>query len=177
MHRARAKGKLLLLAISAVYASRLAPAAAASPEDALLIPGSLPLDTDGNLVSSAALRDQPCCTGHIETGASKSSRSLQNSPKPGVLAPCRTQVHAHGGGMLQDDNGTFYWFGESEKVFSLGVDFLSAGVNLYHSQDLATWQFGGLIFNSSAQIAGMPYEGPYRVERPKVLLCLNLHVT
>jgi sucrose-6-phosphate hydrolase SacC (GH32 family) len=76
--------------------------------------------------------------------------------------------------MLQDDNGTFYWFGESEKVFSLGVDFLSAGVNLYTSQDLATWQFAGLIFNSSAQISGMPYEGPYRVERPKVLLSVTL---
>lgn len=84
------------------------------------------------------------------------------------IVPNLAKVHAHGGGMLQDANGTFWWHGESEKVFTLGIDFLSSGVNLYSSQDLVTWQFQGLVFNSSAQIAGMPYGPPYRTERPKV---------
>ncbi len=57
MQRPNAKRSLLLAATAALYTCLLAPLAAALPEDALLIPGSVPLDTDGNLVSPA----QPSC--------------------------------------------------------------------------------------------------------------------
>jgi hypothetical protein len=76
------------------------------------------------------------------------------------------QVHAHGGGIIKVKD-TFFWFGESYKRPLLG-DFLSEGVGLYSSTDLATWRNEGLVFNGTAQMTGMPCEPPYRIERPKV---------
>lgn len=66
---------------------------------------------------------------------------------------------------------TFYWFGESYKRPLLG-DFLSEGVNLYSSKDLATWKYEGLVFNGTADMQGLPGNPPYRIERPKVV-CLQ----
>ncbi len=77
------------------------------------------------------------------------------------------QVHAHGGGILKVKD-TFFWFGESYKRPLLS-DFLSEGVNLYSSTDLATWHYEGLVFNGTKQMKGMPVEAPFRIERPKVL--------
>ncbi|CAL5218581.1 g275 [Coccomyxa viridis] len=77
------------------------------------------------------------------------------------------EVQAHGGGLLKVKD-TWYWFGESYKRPLLG-DFLSEGVNLYSSTDLATWHYEGLVFNGTAQMTGMPVDPPYRIERPKIL--------
>ncbi len=52
-------------------------------------------------------------------------------------------------------------------------DFLSEGVNLYSSTDLANWTLEGLIFNGSQPLSGMPVNPPYRIERPKVT-CFEL---
>lgn len=48
-------------------------------------------------------------------------------------------------------------------------DFLSEGVNLYSSTDLASWTFEGLVFNGTQQMDGMPVSAPFRIERPKVI--------
>ncbi len=85
------------------------------------------------------------------------------------------QVHAHGGGVLKVKD-TFYWFGESYKRPLLG-DFLSEGVNLYSSTDMATWHYVGLVFNGTQQMVDLPADmgsAPFRIERPKVLLS-SLH--
>ena len=76
---------------------------------------------------------------------------------------CTLKVHAHGGGILHQ-NGTFYWYGTTQKY---PPAWISKGVNLYSSPDLQTWTFEGLLFED-AQIMGVPFPHPYRIERPKV---------
>lgn len=75
------------------------------------------------------------------------------------------EVHAHGGCIIQV-NGTYYWYGESLK---LPPNWISAGVSLYSSPDLATWTNHGLALDGTAQIDDMPFSAPFRIERPKVL--------
>ena len=72
-------------------------------------------------------------------------------------------MHAHGGGILHQ-NGTFYWYGTTQKY---PPAWISKGVNLYSSPDLQTWTFEGQLFED-AQIMGVPFPHPYRIERPKV---------
>ncbi len=78
------------------------------------------------------------------------------------LSICQ-QVHAHGGAMIELD-GIFFWYGTSQKQ---PPGWLSTSINMYSSEDLATWQFEGEIFNWQA-ICDMPAGPPYRIERPKV---------
>ena len=80
------------------------------------------------------------------------------------------QVHAHGGALIELD-GVFFWYGTSQKQ---EPGWLSTGINMYSSEDLATWQYEGEIFNWRS-IFGMPAGPPYRIERPKVRfsLCLS----
>ena len=84
-------------------------------------------------------------------------------------------MHAHGGGILKVKD-TFYWFGESYKRPLLN-DYLSEGVNLYSSTDMATWHYNGLVFNGTEQMKDLPAamgQAPFRIERPKVP-CRSLH--
>ena len=72
-------------------------------------------------------------------------------------------MHAHGGGIFQE-NGTFFWYGTTVK---LPGGWISEGINLYSSPDLQSWAFEGEIFHDR-QIVGVPFDHPYRIERPKV---------
>ncbi|KAK9813147.1 hypothetical protein WJX72_009862 [[Myrmecia] bisecta] len=111
----------LLILLTATLLLRLV-LGAPHPEDALIVPGTLPIDTMGR------------------------------------------QVHAHGGGILQLGE-RYWWYGTTQKQ---GPDWISEGINLYASEDLASWEYTGQIFSGS-QIQGMLYPAPYRIERPKIL--------
>ena len=58
----------------------------------------------------------------------------------------------------------WYWYGTSQKR---PPSWLSEGVNLYSSDDLASWKYLGQIYGT-ADSRGMPCPAPYRLERPKV---------
>lgn len=90
--------------------------------------------------------------------------------RPGTL-PLDTngkQVHAHGGGIYEED-GFFYWVGASKK--SAGGSALSEGINLYRSTDLGTWTNMGMILHNTSIVAPSPGDKGYRIERPKILKC------
>jgi len=63
--------------------------------------------------------------------------------------------------------------GESKKLREDG-DFLSHGINCYSSYDLGNWKFEGEVF-SNTRITGISKNGPYRIERPKVIFNEVLH--
>lgn len=145
----RKQVRYVLTALLALAAA--SDSAASSPEDTRFMPGAMPYDKDGNQVRYAVAALDWQRTG---------------MPNPASLAKHlrhHVQVHAHGGGMYQNGS-TFYWYGTTQK---LPPDWLSAGINLYSTEDLATWKFEGRIF-SDKQIDGVPFPHPYRIERPKV---------
>ena len=101
----------------------LRQSSAARPEDAVFIPGTLPLDDDGKEVLSTPqlpVEDSLFPIGYARRHGRFAYR----------LGPF-LQVQAHGGGLLKVKD-TWYWFGESYKRPLLG-DFLSEGINLYSS--------------------------------------------
>lgn len=59
-------------------------------------------------------------------------------------------IHAHGGG-IYTENGTYYWFGTTQKI--LPGD-LSDGINVYKSTDLQHWEFGGKVFKNTRYYGG-----------------------
>lgn len=71
-----------------------------------------------------------------------------------------------GGAGFYVENGTYYWYGESQKDPTYA---LSPGFNLYTSNDgLATWQNHGMVFEGT-NVTDQSYAPPYRLERPKVI--------
>ena len=74
------------------------------------------------------------------------------------------RIEAHAAGMLQAQDGRWYWYGESKKTNNLSTH----GVNLYSAEGLAgPWKFEGQVLAQS-QI-NISFPGPYVIERPKVL--------
>ena len=140
----------LLLWLIASSATAVSARDTAAPEDAAFLPGTIPLDTDGNQVM--------CPPGDIANGGVQVLHPRHN------LRPADCQVHAHGGGILRIKD-TWYWYGTSQKR---PPGWLSEGVNLYASEDLSSWKYQGQIYRS-ADSRGMPCSVPYRLERPKVL--------
>ena len=98
-------------------------------------------------------------------------------PGPGVVAPCfdascrhwldtdGNRIEAHAAGMLEAPNGRWYWYGESKKTPQLQ----DHGVNCYSAPSISgPWKNEGAVLNQS-DIVLPGDEGPYIVERPKVL--------
>eukprot|EP01044_Picomonas_judraskeda_P012198 COSAG03_NODE_1729_length_3596_cov_3.943094_5_plen_108_part_00 len=81
-------------------------------------------------------------------------------------------IDAHGGGMLEDA-GTYYWYGSARQSCAKGGNRSvcgdrDAGINLYKSTDLYSWEFVSTVvraFNGSATDNGND------LERPKVVRC------
>ncbi|KAL0062875.1 hypothetical protein AAF712_010195 [Marasmius tenuissimus] len=73
-------------------------------------------------------------------------------------------VTNHAGGITREEGtGRFYWFGERKVEGQVE----GGGVNVYSSDDLATWEYNGLAL---APIEGHPYISPEDIiQRPKVV--------
>lgn len=76
------------------------------------------------------------------------------------------RIEAHAAGMLQSPvDGRWYWYGESKKTDSLA----DHGVNCYSAETIAgPWRNEGQVLAQS-DIKQPDTEGPFVVERPKVL--------
>eukprot|EP00117_Sycon_ciliatum_P005644 scpid83818/ scgid4131/ len=74
-------------------------------------------------------------------------------------------IHAHGGGIYAE-NGTYYWFGTSQKILP---GELSDGINVYKSTDLQHWEFGAKVFKNTSITVPLQPQKLYRIERPKVI--------
>jgi len=76
------------------------------------------------------------------------------------------RIEAHAAGMLQSPlDGRWYWYGESKKV----DDLSSHGVNCYSANTIAgPWRNEGQVLSQTA-IKQPDSQGPFVVERPKVL--------
>lgn len=76
------------------------------------------------------------------------------------------RVEAHAAGMLQSPiDNRWYWYGESQKT----SDILEHGVTCYSAETIAgPWTNHGFVF-TQAQIKQPDFDGPFIVERPKVL--------
>jgi hypothetical protein len=74
-------------------------------------------------------------------------------------------IQAHATGILIDpQDGSYWWYGESLKTGSLS----DHGINCYHSKDLLTWVNIGQVLGQQ-QVHIKDREGPYIIERPKVV--------
>lgn len=72
-------------------------------------------------------------------------------------------INCHGGGILKDQNGTFYWYGEHR-----GVNAPQEGVACYVSKDLKNWENKGIVMRVSDE-SGAIVERGSTIERPKVI--------
>ena len=72
-------------------------------------------------------------------------------------------INAHGGHIIIE-NGTYFWFGESDKSSDE-----NRGVNCYSSPDLITWDFQGSMVTASMINEGAGRQDVTVVERPKVI--------
>lgn len=72
-------------------------------------------------------------------------------------------INCHGGGILQDDNGIFYWYGENREFKKP-----QEGVACYTSTDLLTWENRGIVMPVSDTENAIVERGSI-VERPKVI--------
>ena len=83
------------------------------------------------------------------------------------------RIEAHGGGIIQDKNGNFYWFGESRKEIEPAKGYAySAGVTCYSSGTLGgPWVNEGIVLSQNEiKDKDLPEkERPLIIERPKVL--------
>jgi hypothetical protein len=80
------------------------------------------------------------------------------------------RIEAHAAGMLQSPvDKRWYWYGESKKTSTLD----DHGVNLYSSDTIAgPWKNEGQVFHQQdITMAGV--QGPFIVERPKVIYNAN----
>lgn len=101
------------------------------------------------------------CTGAADIADTVIDSNLLLSPT--FVDTAGNRVHAHGGGMLVQD-GIYHWYGTTVKE---GGAWLSEGINLYTSPDLKAWTNKGEVFHNTSIVA--PMQGPYRIERPKVI--------
>ena len=168
--------------------TKLSPASSTA-SSSQIVPASTSVKST-HLASSSSLSS-------MSSSSSLSSSSSSSSSSPWVVScfdrqcePWRDtdghRIHAHGGGLLRTANGTFFWYGESEKVS--GLDGRSAfsrsdqqehacafslGVNCYSSMSLGgPWKFVGNVFPQSRikGVSGLSdAHRPFIMERPKVI--------
>jgi hypothetical protein len=75
------------------------------------------------------------------------------------------RIESHAAGMLQSNDGRWYWYGESKKT----GDLADHGVNCYSAPDISgPWRNEGQVLHQS-NITIPGESGPFIVERPKVL--------
>ena len=83
------------------------------------------------------------------------------------------RIEAHGGAIIQDKNGKFYWFGESRKIIEPNKGYgFSVGVACYSSGALGgPWVNEGIVLSqNNIKDKELPEkERPLIIERPKVL--------
>lgn len=75
-------------------------------------------------------------------------------------------INCHGGNILRDANGTYYWYGEHRVENLPGTT--EDGIALYTSTDLRTWHNEGLVLRASADTLSDISLGCI-MERPKVV--------
>lgn len=113
--------------------SRKSPVESAAP--------AVPAETPAKLVrATPPPSSSPWVTSCFDPGCAQwkdsSGRRIEVRPIRDIQKVRRySSIHtqAHGGGMLRLDNGTYFWYGESEKLQGRGYGY-SAGVNCYSSQ-------------------------------------------
>lgn len=72
-------------------------------------------------------------------------------------------INCHGGGILRDSDGTYYWYGENR-----GYNAPQEGVACYTSKDLKSWKNRGIVMPVS-DAPGSIVERGSTIERPKVI--------
>ena len=60
-------------------------------------------------------------------------------------------VNAHAGGVIVDDAGKFWWFGE----YKVQGQTEGGGVSVYSSDDLATWEYHGLALGTERPLLSL----------------------
>ncbi|KAB7771149.1 beta-glucanase [Xanthomonas maliensis] len=76
-------------------------------------------------------------------------------------------INAHGAGMLEAPDGSYYWFGEY-KTAGKGGNAAHVGVSVYRSSDLLHWDARGIALAVSRDPQSDIADGAI-IERPKVL--------
>lgn len=74
-------------------------------------------------------------------------------------------INAHGGAILRDADGTYYWYGENRRK---GMP--QAGVACYSSPDLRSWTNRGIVMAAEDSADAIIRLGS-TIERPKVVYC------
>jgi hypothetical protein len=77
-------------------------------------------------------------------------------------------VNAHGGGVLYDRDGRYYWFGE-HKIEGTAGNQAQVGVHCYSSDDLYNWNDEGIALAVMPEGSGSDIEKGCILERPKVI--------
>ena len=85
-------------------------------------------------------------------------------------------IDAHGGGMLKDGD-TYYWYGSARAACAQAphgnrtvCGDRDAGINLYSSKDLYTWDFESTVVPAQN---GSATDNGNDLERPKVVRCAS----
>ena len=81
-------------------------------------------------------------------------------------------INASDGGIIFD-GGKYYWYGQAMRPLGFGTNgtggqVTDTGVAMYSSSDLTSWQYEGIILETSKD-ASSPLYGPLRFERPKII--------
>jgi len=88
---------------------------------------------------------------------------------PAFLDTEGSRIHAHGGGIIKIGD-IYHFYGTSVKE---GSAWLSSDVNLYTSKDLQSWDNKGSVFSNASIVVSGAHQGPWRIERPKVVFNAN----
>ena len=72
-------------------------------------------------------------------------------------------INCHGGAILKDKDGTYYWYGEHR-----GFKAPQEGVACYSSKDLKNWENRGIVMKVSDEPGAIVERGS-TIERPKVI--------
>jgi len=151
---------------------------------ALEVEGSIPFDGQGQITFNSDIKlkfptgDYPNIQGNLHAG---SLVFLKNEVRAYKTPSGRsaTLVNPNGLWYSAEDgpggagDGRLFWYTEYNHVSSIS-DTLNGGVAACSSQDLKDWRFEGIVFhyaNLTDLVQGS--EGPFYVERPKVLFNPN----
>eukprot|EP00927_Polykrikos_kofoidii_P065817 TRINITY_DN61534_c0_g1_i1.p1 TRINITY_DN61534_c0_g1~~TRINITY_DN61534_c0_g1_i1.p1 ORF type:complete len:470 (+),score=60.93 TRINITY_DN61534_c0_g1_i1:95-1504(+) len=110
------------------------------------------------------------------------ARKHQSENQPQLILPCfepgcqewrdtdGERIEAHGAGILQStQDGRWYWYGESAKRDKASGGSLGGGINCYSSASLAgPWKNEGEMLSQNTVTVPRD-DGPFVVERPKVI--------
>ena len=143
----------------------------------LLTTGSIPFDGQGAISNFQDIGvtyldgDFPLSQGYIHAGAlvyvTDSLRSRQDPLKASATLDSNEGLWSYGKSSAGD--GRQFWYTEYNFISKL-TPSLNGGVATCSSQDLVNWRFEGIVFhyvNLSDLVFG--HDGPFYVERPKVL--------